>query len=147
MRGRSESVSGVRAVKVQDQPPDQSFSTLELITRKLYPFSKRDAELRLKHPIEQFGYDGMSLDQVLRPVDRWYYRYPLVVGILYSAKNFVAAVIGAFRTNNMREFRANLRWPVPHALYQLCLSYHLHQLRRQGCRPTLANYDAGNQPA
>ncbi len=127
--------------------PHQSFSTMELITRKLYPFSKRDAELRLKHPIEQFGYDGMPIEQVLRPVDRWYCRHPLAVGVLYGGTNFLRTTVAACRTNNLRELRANLRWPVPHAVYQLCLGYHLHQLKRQGHRPTLAARDAGQQPA
>lgn len=118
--------------------PHQEYSAYQLLVRKVYPFSRTDAALRLMYPIEVFGYEGLPLVRILRPVDRWRVDHPLLLGSLLGVRSFLRAFGPVFRANNLREFRANLRWPVAHGAYQVFLGYHLRQLRRRGYRPRLA---------
>ena len=119
--------------------PHQHHSFVELLSRKLLPFAKADAAIRVRYPIEVIGYDGQSIDQVLRLVDRWRAARPLVVAgplaVLTGARELAAAC----RAASPRELVRNLRWPAAHALYQLMLAWEIHQLRHQGFAPQLAS--------
>jgi glycosyltransferase involved in cell wall biosynthesis len=119
--------------------PHQQYGFVDLLARKLRPFSKADAAIRVRYPIEAIGYDRWSLDEVLRTVDRWRAERPLVSAAPLAAVAGLRTLPLVFRAASPREFARNLRWPAANALYQLMLAWEIHQLRHQGFAPQLAS--------
>ena len=106
--------------------PHQHYGLYKLLTKKLYPFSKNDASIRIKFPIEALGADSV------RPVDRWRNSHPLLVAGPLAAYQFARALLTWFRSAHGEESVRNLRWPIAHGAYQLFLAYHIYRLRRHG---------------
>jgi glycosyltransferase involved in cell wall biosynthesis len=118
--------------------PYQQYGVYELITKKMIPFARVDAALRVKYPIELIGYAGKTIEEVLRPVDRWRSERPLLVGPPLAALSYARALRNVFRAGTATEFAHNMRWPFVHASYQLLLAWQIHRLRREGFAPRLA---------
>ena len=119
--------------------PHQHFGLVSLLSKKMLPFSKVDAAIRVKHPIDVIGYDGKTLDQVLRPLDRWRAERPLLVGGPLAVLAGIGALRRAFTAGSVIELVRNLRWPVAHGTYQLMLAWEIHQLRSRGFSPHLTS--------
>lgn len=119
--------------------PHQQYGLVDLLSKKMLPFSKVDAAIRVKHPIDVIGYDTNTLDQILRPLDRWRAERPLLVGGPLAALAGIAALRRAFRAGSALELVRNLRWPVAHGAYQLMLAWEIHRLRSRGFSPRLAS--------
>jgi hypothetical protein len=129
--------------------PYQQYGLYELITKKMIPFARVDAALRVKHAIDVIGYDGKTIDEALRPVDRWRNEHPLLVGPPLAALSCARALRDAFRAGTATEMAYNMRWPLAHAAYQLLLAWQIHRLRREGYTPGLAQSvpPVGTRPA
>ena len=119
--------------------PHQQYGLMDLLSKKMLPFSKVDAAIRVKHPIDVIGYDGKTLDQVLRPLDRWWAERPLLVGCPLAVLTSIRALRRAFAARSVIELARNLRWPVAHGTYQLMLAWEIHRLRSRGLSPRLAS--------
>lgn len=119
--------------------PHQQYGLRDLLSKKMLPFSKVDAAIRVKHPIEVIGYDGSTLDHMLRPLDRWRAERPLLVGGPLAALAGIGALRRAFAAGSVIELVRNLRWPVAHGIYQLMLAWEIHRLRSRGFSPRLAS--------
>jgi glycosyltransferase involved in cell wall biosynthesis len=119
--------------------PYQRYGVYELITKKMIPFARVDAALRVKHPIDLIGYEGKAIDEVLRPVDRWRSERPLLVGPALAALACARAIRNVFHAGTATELAYNMRWPLAHGSYQLLLAWQIHRLRREGFAPHIAS--------
>ena len=118
--------------------PHQQYSALELFTRKLRPFSKVDAAIRIRYPIETIGFDGKTLNQILGVRERWRVNWPLFGAAPLAAAATAGGALRALRASSSAELMRNLRWPPMHGMYQLMLAWEIHRLRKQGFSPRLA---------
>jgi hypothetical protein len=119
--------------------PHQQYGLTDLLSRKLRPFSKADAAIRVKYPVEAIGYDSLPIEQVLRTIDRWRVEWPLVVAVPLALLAGVRELARARHAASPRELARNLQWPTANALYQLMLAWEIHRLRHQGFAPRLAS--------
>lgn len=119
--------------------PHQQYGLRELVSRKLAPFAKADAAIRLQHPIEVIGYEGRTIDEVLRPLDRWRAARPLLTGAPLAALVALKELRKSFVAGSPLELGRNLRWPVANGAYELMLAWQMHRLRRRGFSPRLAS--------
>ena len=129
---------GVREC-IYHHAPHQQYGLRELISRKLVPFAKADAAIRVQHPIEVIGYEGRTVDDVLRPLDRWRAEWPLLTGAPLAALVALKEFRKSRAAGSPLELWRNLRWPVANATYELMLAWQIHRLRRRGFSPRLAS--------
>lgn len=134
----SGSARGLRDC-VYHYAPHQQYGLAELLSRKLLPFAKADAAIRMKYPIEAIGYDGKGLAQILNGRERWRLARPLLGGGALAAIAGLGALRRAFAAGSPVEFVRNLRWPVANLVYQLALAWEIHRLRHRGYSPRLAS--------
>ncbi|MDD9946697.1 MAG: glycosyltransferase [Myxococcales bacterium] len=112
--------------------PHQSYSTYDLVTKKLLPFAERDAKIRVRYPLETYGFDPTSDPQAhILGRDRLRHDHPLLSAVPLATLSLSRSFLGAFRARSLKEFRSNLRWPVAHGVYQLALGYNIARERRR----------------
>ena len=119
--------------------PHQHYRLRDLLAKKMQPFAKVDAAIRVKYPIDVFGYDGRPLEDVLRPLDRWRAERPLLAAVPLALRAGLGALGRVGAAGSITELVRNLRWPVAHGAYQLMLAWELHRLRGEGFAPRLAS--------
>lgn len=129
---------GLRAC-VYHYAPHQRYGLVELLAKKLRPFAKADAAIRLKYPVETIGYDGKRIQDVLGRIDRWRANRPLVAAVPLAARAGLGALTRVGAAGSLVELVRNLRWPAAHTAYQLMLAWEIHRLRRMGFSPRLAS--------
>lgn len=117
---------------LQHWAPHQHYNTWQLITKKLLPFAKRDARIRVGFPLETFGFDDeLPAEDRLLWRDRIRHEAPLLTAMPLASLAFSRSLMGALGAESLVEMRSNLRWPVAHGLYQLALGYNIaRELRR-----------------
>ncbi len=118
--------------------PHQQYSALELLTRKMIPFARNDAQIRVVHPLEVFGYDGVSPRECLDARDRLRHEFPLLSALPLAGLSSARAMLHALKSRDLADLRGNLRWPLVHGAYQLLLAYNIFRFKRRPGRSTLA---------
>jgi glycosyltransferase involved in cell wall biosynthesis len=107
----------------------QEYTLYELLTKKLWPFSKNDAKIRVVYPLEIYGIDNVATSLLKR--DSLRHKYPLLVCFPLALVSFVRALFRAFKSENISIFFKALKWAVAHFAYQLFLGYHLFVVNRK----------------
>jgi len=108
---------------IEHRAKHQEYTLCELLTKKMWPFSKNDARIRVVYPLETYGIDNVKTSLLKRDYLR--HKYPLLVCFPLALLSFVRALIGAFKSENIHLFFKGLKWSVAHFAYQLFLGYQL----------------------
>jgi len=116
---------------IEHRAKHQEYTLYELLTKKLLPFARNDAKIRVVYPLEAYGIDDIESSLLRR--DRLRHKYPLVVCLPLALISFARALLTAFKSENTYIFFKLLRWVVAHFAYQLFLGYYLFKAKRE-CR-------------
>jgi glycosyltransferase involved in cell wall biosynthesis len=122
---------------IEHRAKHQEYTLYELLTKKLWPFSKNDARIRVVYPLETYGIDNVAT--LLLKRDRLRHKYPLLVCFPLALLSFVRALIGAFKSENISIFFKALKWSVAHFAYQLFLGYYIFKAKKEKLNSSLTN--------